>query len=159
MRRALALLVTLTALALPAAAVAQTCPQTSIGDIENEVMCPICGTPLSVATEAPQAQDEREYIQQLIDDCKSKDEIKQALVAQFGDRVLALPGDGDDNDLGDVLVYLIPALALLLGAVGIVFAVTRWRRRGGGSGGPLASDAAPTGGSSRLNEDLERYDL
>ncbi len=80
-------------------------------------MCPICGTPLGLATESPQAQDEREFIQRLIDDCRSKDEIKTALVAQYGERVLALPGDeGGDDDLGDVLVYVIPALAVLLGS-------------------------------------------
>lgn len=159
MRRAVALLVALAALALPAVAAAQSCPQTSIADIEDEVMCPVCGTPLSVATEAPQAQDEREYIQTLIDDCRSKDEIKRALVAQYGDGILALPGDEGERDLGDVLVYVIPALAVLLGAAGIAFAVIRWRRRGGGSG-PLDGDRpAAAGGGARLDADLERYDL
>ena len=35
------------------------CPKTTLGDIEDEVMCPVCGTPLGLATEAPQAQRER----------------------------------------------------------------------------------------------------
>ena len=39
------------ALALPAAAArGQDCPQTTLGDIEDEVMCPICGTPLGLAS-------------------------------------------------------------------------------------------------------------
>ena len=101
-------------------------------------MCPVCGTPLGLATEAPQAQREREYIQSLIDDCRSKDEIKQALVAQFGEEVLALPGDEGDDDLGDVLVYVIPALGLLLAAGGIAFAVVRWRARPGRGRGRCA---------------------
>jgi cytochrome c-type biogenesis protein CcmH/NrfF len=158
-RRAIALLVALTALALPAVAAAQSCPQTSIADVEDEVMCPVCGTPLSVATEAPQAQDEREYIQTLIDDCRSKDEIKRALVAQYGDGILALPGDEGDRDLGDVLVYVVPALAVLLGAAGIVFAVVRWRRRGGGGSGPLDGDRPAAAAGARLDADLDRYDL
>ena len=29
-----------------AQALAQDCPRTTLGDIEDEVMCPICGTPL-----------------------------------------------------------------------------------------------------------------
>src|SRR3712207_7870845 len=62
-------------------------------DIEDEVMCPVCGTPLSLATEAPQAIQQRRYIERLIADCRSKDEIKEALAAQFGDAVLALPGE------------------------------------------------------------------
>ena len=65
----------LLALAVPAAATAD-CPKTTLGDVEDEVMCPVCGTPLELATEAPQAQREREYIEQLIADCRSKDEVK-----------------------------------------------------------------------------------
>ena len=71
----------------PAAA---ACPETSLGDLEDEVMCPVCGTSLGLATEAPQAQRERAFIQRLIDQCKTKEEVKTALVAEFGDEVLAL---------------------------------------------------------------------
>src|SRR5687768_18465260 len=111
----LALAAALALLLVPAAAPAQDCPKTTLGDIEDEVMCPICGTPLGLASEAPQAQQERAYIERLIADCRSKDEIKRALVAQFGDAVLALPGDtGGDDDFEDVLVYLIPALGIAL---------------------------------------------
>ncbi|MBN1528879.1 MAG: cytochrome c-type biogenesis protein CcmH [Thermoleophilaceae bacterium] len=156
-RLAAPLVAMLAALAIAPAALAADCPRTTLGDIEDEVMCPVCGTPLELATEAPQANRERAYIQRLIDDCRSKDEVKQALVAQFGDRVLALPGD-EDSDFGDVLVYLIPGLGVVLAAGGIVVATRRWRRRGGGGGGPAA--AAPTSAASgRLDADLERYDL
>ena len=156
MRRAAALLAALAALAAPAAAGAQGCPQTTLGDIEDEVMCPICGTPLALASEAPQAQQQRAFIEEQIADCRSKEEIKRALVAQFGEGVLALPGDeSGEDDLGDVLVYAIPALAILLALAGIGFAVVRWRRR------RLRSRAvAPAGSDSgRLDADMERYDL
>ena len=157
MRRAAATGVALLAMLAPAPAVlAQDCPQTTLADIEDEVMCPVCGTPLGLASEAPQAQREREYIQSLIDDCRSKDEIKQALVAQFGEEVLALPGDEGDDDLGDVLVYVIPALGLLLAAGGIAFAVVRWRGAGPRRGGSAPAAAADR---SRVDSDMERYDL
>jgi cytochrome c-type biogenesis protein CcmH len=148
--------VMLAALAVAPAALAADCPKTTLGDIEDEVMCPVCGTPLELATEAPQANQERAYIQRLIDDCRSKDEVKQALVAQFGDSVLALPGD-EDSDLGDVLVYVIPGLGLLLAVGGIVVATRRWRSRGGQDAAtPAAPSSAATG---RLDADLDRYDL
>ena len=154
MRLRLAALMLVALLVLPAAAAAQDCPRTTLGDIEDEVMCPVCGTPLGLASEAPQAQDERAFIQELIDDCKSKDEVKQALVAEYGENVLALPGDEGDDDLGDVLVYVIPALAILLAAAGIAFAVIRWRRPERTAGPSLAgADGA------RLDDDMERYDL
>jgi cytochrome c-type biogenesis protein CcmH len=158
MRRVVALLAMLAVAGLPAAAAAQECPKTSLGDIEDEVMCPVCGTPLGLANEAPQAERERAYIERLIDRCKSKDEVKQALVAEFGDSVLALPGDQGDDDLGDVLVYVIPGLGILLAAGGIGFAAVRWRRRGGGPGGRRGTALAGTDGS-RLDDDMERYDL
>ena len=133
------------------AAAAQECPKTTLGDVEDEVMCPVCGTPLGLAQEAPQAQDQRAYIEELIAQCKSKDEVKQALVAEFGEGVLALPGDQGDDDLGDVLVYVVPAVGLALAAGGIVFAVLRWRRS------PQARGAGVTG--TRLDDDMDRYDL
>jgi cytochrome c-type biogenesis protein CcmH len=150
------LLSVLLALAVAPAAMAQDCPKTTLGDIEDEVMCPVCGTPLGLASEAPQAQRERAYIERLIERCKSKDEIKQALVAEFGDSVLALPGDQGDDDLGDVLVYAVPALGILLAAGGIAFAVVRWRRRGNEPGGRRTLGGAD---GSRLEDDMERYDL
>jgi cytochrome c-type biogenesis protein CcmH len=153
-KRALAIVVAAAGLILPGAALAQDCPQTTLGDIEDEVMCPVCGTPLGLASEAPQAIQEREYIERLIADCRSKDEIKRALVAQFGDAVLALPGDeGGDDGIEDVLVYVIPALALLGAVAGIAVALSRWRHRPG----PAAAGPAADGG--RVEKDMERYDL
>jgi cytochrome c-type biogenesis protein CcmH len=154
-KRVLALAMLCAALAVPGAALAADCPQTTLGDIEDEVMCSICGTPLGLAAEAPQAQRERAYIERLIADCRSKDEIKRALVAQFGESVLALPGDaGDDNGLEDTLVYVIPAVGLILAAGGIAFALRRWRGR------PRPDKAAAaTPDSSRVDVDMERYDL
>jgi cytochrome c-type biogenesis protein CcmH len=156
-RAVLAAAVAALALAAPSQALAQDCPQTSLGDIEDEVMCPICGTPLALASEAPQAIQQRAFIEEQIADCRSKEEIKRALVAQFGEGVLALPGDeSGEDDLGDVLVYAIPALAILLALGGIAFAVIRWRRgarRRAGDPAVAGSDTA------RLDADLERYDL
>ena len=147
MRRALVTLGLFLALAPAAAA----CPKTSLGDLEDEVMCPVCGTSLGLAAEAPQAERQRAYIQRLIADCKSKEEVKAALVAQFGDEVLALPED----DGFEIAAYLVP-LAVLLGAGGaIAFGVRRWRRRGA----PAATPQESTPDSKRLDDDLARYDL
>jgi cytochrome c-type biogenesis protein CcmH len=156
--RRLGLLLALIAMAAaPAAAVAKDCPKTTLGDIEDEVMCPVCGTPLGLASESPQAQRERAYIERLIAQCTSKDDVKRALVAEFGDRVLALPGDEGDDSLGDVLVYVIPAAGILLAAAGIAFAVLRWRRPRR-DGGPSGRALAATDGT-RLDDDMDRYDL
>jgi cytochrome c-type biogenesis protein CcmH len=157
MRRGALLLIALVLAATPAAAAAKDCPQTTLGDIEDEVMCPVCGTPLGLASDAPQAQRERAYIERLIAQCRSKDQVKKALVAEFGESVLALPGDEGDTGVGDVLVYVVPALGILLAATGIAFAVVRWRRprRQAAAGGRGLAGAE----GARLEDDMERYDL
>jgi cytochrome c-type biogenesis protein CcmH len=143
----------LVALALAPAALAADCPRTTLGDVEDEVMCPVCGTPLNLATEAPQANRERRFIQTLIERCRSKDQIKQALKAQYGDRVLATP---DDKGF-DLAAYVVPALALLVAAAGIALAAARWRRR---RSPDEDAPPAPAGAAkARLDSDLERYDL
>ena len=148
--RRIAILATL-ALLLAAPSAAAACPRTTLGDVEDEVMCPVCGTPLSVATEAPQAQRERELIERLIADCRSKDEVKRVLAAQFGDRVLATP---DDSGF-DLAAYLIPALIVLLGGGGVALAIRRWR------GARVEKSTSPqsTAATAQLDADIERYDL
>jgi cytochrome c-type biogenesis protein CcmH len=174
--RAALLAAAVLALLAPTAA-AQTCPRTTLGDIEDEVMCPICGTPLGLAQEAPQAQQQRAFIEEQIADCRSKEEIKNALVAQYGEGVLALPGDeSGEDDAGDVLVYAIPALAILAALGGVALAVVRWRGAAGEAGGARAGEGADTrlradaqpgaraepaaaSDRDRLDADLERYEL
>jgi cytochrome c-type biogenesis protein CcmH/NrfF len=148
-------LITVAALALPSAVSAAECPRTSLGAVEAEVMCPVCGTPLGLAAEAPQADRQRALIQRLVDRCQSKDEIKEVLVAQYGPGVLALPEAEGFN----LSAYLVPAVAVLLAALGIAFAASRWRRRGGGAPPPAAGPAPDSAAERRLTADLERYEL
>lgn len=139
---------------LPSLASAATL-QTNVNDIEGEVMCPICGTLLELA-ESPQAQRERVLVKRLVAEGKSKDEVKEALVAQYGPAVLALPS-GEGFDLS---AYLVPAIAFVAAAVALAFGVLRWRRAGKppGSGGTPTS-ALQGEDAERLDADLARYDL
>jgi len=138
---------------LPTAAVAA--PQTSLADVEDEVMCPICGTLLELSN-APQAERQRAFVARLIAAGRTKAEIKDALVAQYGDRVLALPrGSGFE-----LSAYLVPAIAFAAAILALGIGVRRWRRAGAGGGGPKAPRAGPGGeDSERLDADLARYDL
>jgi cytochrome c-type biogenesis protein CcmH/NrfF len=136
----------LATLLLAAPAAAATCPKTSTSDIADEVMCLQCGVPLNLAEDAPSAQRERAFIQRLVDQCRSKEEIKTALVAQFGDKVLADPKAK--------ATWLVPAIAFGAAIVALALAAARWRRRR-----PPPRAAAPMGDTSRLDADLERYDL
>ena len=159
MKRTLALLVTV-ALILPAAAPAQDYgeptppaqpPQTSLPDVEDEVMCPVCGTLLELASESPQALDERNFIRDLIAQGYSKEEIKDALVDEYGEEVLAVP----DDEGFDLAAWVIPGLAVIIGAIAIFIGLRRWRRDGAPSGD---AEALSDEDAKRLDSDIARYD-
>jgi len=125
-----------------------SCPKATLADIEDEVMCPVCGVPLGLA-EAPQAERERAFIRGMIDRCRSKQEIKRALAAELGPSVLALPEDEGFN----VAAYLVPALAILGLALGLV---TRQReRRRSGSDHPALGDTPPLDPADLARVDAE----
>ena len=156
MRARVAALVALAALVVTAAAGAADCTKTSVSDLEDEVMCPVCGTSLGLAREAPQARRERAYIARLVKRCRSKDEIKAALVAQFGDSVLALPS----KDGFDISAYIAPLLAMLLAGAGLIIGLVRWRRAGPTGARGAAAFATSRGidpaDAVRLDEELRR---
>ena len=148
------MLALLTALAIAAAGPAAAPATPSFTDIEDEVMCTVCGTPLNLAPQdAPFAQRQRAFIRRQIAQGRTKAQIKDALVAQYGLEVLAEPRD----EGFDAAAYVVP-LAVLGGAlVLLLFAVALWRRK------PPAPEAAAATGISpadrrRLDDDLRRYD-
>jgi cytochrome c-type biogenesis protein CcmH len=128
-------------------------PRASLPDIEDEVMCPVCGVPLNIA-DAAQAQREREFIRALIARGYDKGQIKDALVAQFGPSVLALPRKSGF----DLAAYAVPLGAGLVALAGLVTALVRWRRRGE-EAEPTAAPALSGADARRLEEDLARYDV
>ncbi len=154
-RAALALLLA-AALAAAPAATAAGAPQTTLSEIETEVMCPVCGTLLQLA-EAPQAKRQKAFISRLIAEGRTKGEIKDALVAEYGDEVLALPrGSGFT-----LSAYLVPIVAFLVAVVALGLGIARWRRAGdppGGGSSPTAAGPAMRT-RERLDADLARYDL
>jgi cytochrome c-type biogenesis protein CcmH len=134
---------------------ATAAPRASLTEIERQVMCPVCGTLLQLA-ESPQAQREKAFIQRLIAEGKSEDQIKDALVAEYGDEVLALPQDSGFS----LSAYVVPIVAFVLAAVALALGVLRWRRAGNSGGRGEPAPAGPEGDDAkRLDADLARYDL
>jgi cytochrome c-type biogenesis protein CcmH/NrfF len=144
MRRALALgLLLLLALAAPASAAA---PRASLPDIEDEVMCLECGTALNVSN-SDVADQERDFIAELIAQGRTKAQIKDALVAEYGPRVLATP---DDKGFG-LANWLVPLAVSLAAMALVVFTARRWRRR-------RAAPATAAGGPELDPDDARRLD-
>ena len=139
--------------AMPATAGVAPAPQTTVQAVEAEVMCPICGTLLELS-DSPQARREKAYVARLVAEGKTKAEIEDALVAQYGPSVLALP----EASGFDLSAYLVPAIAFVLAAALLAFGIARWRRDGDRA--PPADAGPPQGeDADRLEADLSRYDL
>jgi cytochrome c-type biogenesis protein CcmH/NrfF len=127
----------------------------SLTEIEKQVMCPVCGTLLQLA-ESPQAQRERVFIDRLIAEGKTEAQVKDALVAEYGDEVLALPPRSGFS----LSAYLVPIVAFLIAVIALAIGVLRWRRAGGAGPDDPAPAAGPSDADSeRLDADLARYDL
>ncbi len=146
------LIAALLALAVLAPAAAGATPRTSLPDVEDEVMCLECGTALNVSN-SEVANQERAFIAELIAAGRTKQQVKAALVAEYGPRVLAEPSD----EGFDLTAWLVPLLAALAALGLVVVTARRWRRaRGGGpdDGGPgLDPDDA-----RRLDAELAAFD-
>jgi cytochrome c-type biogenesis protein CcmH len=123
----------------------------SLPDIEDEVMCVECGTALNVSTSAV-ADQERAFIRRQIAMGKDKEEVKAALVDEFGPSVLAEPEEKGFS----LAAYLVPIALALLAVAGLAVAARRWRRRPDAAATapePLADDDA-----RRLDAELAAYD-
>lgn len=126
----------------------------SLIEIEKQVMCPVCGTLLQLA-ESPQALREKAFIRRLIDKGKTEAQIKDALVAEYGDAVLALP-KGSGFSLS---AYVVPVVAFILAAIALAIGVLRWRRAGDRGDKEVPEPGPSDEDSERLDADLARYDL
>ena len=126
-------------------------PQTTLPDVEDEVMCVECGTALNVS-QSPVADQERAFIRDRIAEGMTKDQIKDALVAEYGPDVLAVPeGRGFD-----VTAWLVPVLLAAFAALGVVLLGRRWR---GGRTAPAApGPELDPADARRLDAELTAFD-
>jgi cytochrome c-type biogenesis protein CcmH/NrfF len=138
-------------LAAPAAAAGQA-PRTSVPDIEDEVMCLECGTALNVSNSAV-ADQEREFIAGLVAKGLTKEQVKAALVEEYGPRVLAEP---QDDGFG-LTAWLVPLLAGLGAVVLVALTARRWRRVRGPAT-PAAGTRMDPDDERRLDAELAAFD-
>ena len=121
--RRLAALAALLLVVLAQLAAAAT-PQFSEEELETEVMCPVCGTRLDLS-HSPAADQIRAFIEQKRDAGWTKQQVKDALVAQFGQRILATtPTSGSG-----LFAWVVPLVVGIIGVAVAVGLVVAWRRR------------------------------
>ena len=111
--------VLIAALALAAPALAADPP--TLADLEDELVCPTCDTSLEMSN-SPIAERMRVFIRERIAAGDSKEEIKAALVEQFGEGVLAAPPKKGFN----LLAWLLPLVGLVLAGAVVTVLARRW---------------------------------
>jgi cytochrome c-type biogenesis protein CcmH len=158
MRRALACLTLLLALVAAAPAAASE-EHPTLAELEQELICPTCHSLLALSN-APVADRMRAFIRARIAAGDTKSEIKDQLVAQFGESVLAAPPKSGFN----LLAWALPLAGAAAGVALLALALRRWSR------GRVAEEppAAPPSANGRpaldpdlerrLDEELARYD-
>ena len=95
----------------------------TLADLDDELMCPACGTTLD-QSDAPVARQMKMYIRARIAAGDSEGEIKERLVDQFGEEVLAAPPREGFN----LLAWVLPLAGLGLAVPALGYAAWRWSR-------------------------------
>jgi cytochrome c-type biogenesis protein CcmH len=135
----------LVALVLVVGLTAAADPQTTLPDVEDEVMCVECRTALNISSSAV-ADQERAFIRARIAEGMTKEEIKAALVDEYGPAVLAEP---DDEGFDLAAGWLVPGAVVLLAGIGVLLLARRWR---------AAPEPAEAGGPELDPDDARRLD-
>ncbi|HWH55291.1 MAG TPA: cytochrome c-type biogenesis protein CcmH [Gaiellaceae bacterium] len=130
----------------------------TLNELENEVMCPVCGTTLA-QSDSPAAQQIERLIKASIADGKTKSEIKDQLVDNYGEAILASPPAHGFN----LLAWVLPLAGLGLAAALLGAAAWQWSRgrleeapapaRSANGRGPLDPEL-----EQRVDEELARFD-
>jgi cytochrome c-type biogenesis protein CcmH len=122
----------------------------SLAELEGEVMCPVCETTLDQSS-SPAAQQIKRVIASRIAAGDTKTQIKDRLVAEYGDAILAAP----PREGFGLVAWWLPVAGILAAAVAVGMGARRWAR---------AREPAPVGppldaaSERRLDDELRRFE-
>jgi cytochrome c-type biogenesis protein CcmH len=136
---------------VPAATASERHPTQS--ELESEVVCPACHTTLDQSS-SPIAQRMKAFIAARIRAGDTKSEIEDALVAQFGQAVLAKPATHGF----DLVAWVLPIAGLLAGAAFVGVAAWRWSRSAPRAGPAPAEPPLDPELERRVDEELARFE-
>jgi cytochrome c-type biogenesis protein CcmH len=131
----------------PEATSARGATPNDVNRVARQLYCPVCpNTPLNVC-ETQACKDWRELIRQKLSAGSSDQEIIDYFVVQYGQRVLAAPPPRGFN----LLVWIIPLLALGAGVAALVVVLRSWSAQRGRAATPAPSVPSAEG-SDRTRE-------
>jgi cytochrome c-type biogenesis protein CcmH len=157
----LLLLIALTSAALaqdnvpptPTPAAKQPVTADDVNHIAKQMYCPVCENEPLDACRTAACQQWRAQIGQMLADGQSEQQIKDYFVSRYGARVLAQPPAQGTS----LLLYVLPIVGLIVGAVIVVWLLRRLRARGTQS--VAAATSKPTGDAytDRVEKDLKNW--
>jgi cytochrome c-type biogenesis protein CcmH len=100
-------------------------PEERVFDVASGYKCPTCRSQSVADSEAPSAKAIKAEIARRLEAGQSEQEIRDYLVAQFGEEIVLTPSSSGVTGL----VWVIPVVAVALAVTGLAFAFRRWRRR------------------------------
>ena len=152
--RVVAAVVAAAALVLAAPAFASEQHPTQ-SEMEAELVCPTCHTPLD-ESDSVAAQQIKAYVRKRIAAGWTKSQIEDALVQVFGPAVLGVPRTHGF----DLLAWALPIGGIIVGAVVLGGGAWVWSRNRPGDNLSLAGAGAPLDPEleRRVDEELARFD-
>jgi cytochrome c-type biogenesis protein CcmH/NrfF len=133
---------------VPAAHASERHP--TLAELEGEVMCPVCETTLDQSS-SPAAQQIKRVIATRIAAGDTKTQIKDRLVAEYGDAILAAP----PREGFGLVAWWLPVAGIVAAAVVVGVGAWRWAR---------SREPAPVGppldpsSERRLDDELRRFE-
>jgi len=142
-------------LAAPQAAPLDPALEAEARQIETEVIAPCCWSQQVSVHQSPAADQMRADIRAMLADGRSHDQVLETFVAQYGERILAVPRARGYK----LSLYVLPVVLLVASAFVLGLLVRRMAGRGAPApaGGP-ASGAADDQYRDRLADELRDLD-
>jgi cytochrome c-type biogenesis protein CcmH len=128
--------------------------QQELLSLESQYECISCHEPLDQVN-SPQAISEKQELASLLSRGLNTTQIRNAMVAQYGEGVLTKP---PAHGL-DLTVYILPPAVLVAGLVLLAYTLPKWRaraRRNAGQAPPKADPLAPDD-ADRLDDELAKF--
>jgi cytochrome c-type biogenesis protein CcmH len=128
--------------------------ETRARELSKELRCMVCQNQSIDDSDAPLARDLRILVRERLQAGDSDDQVLDFLVKRYGEFVLLNPRFSERT----ALLWLMPVLALLIGAVVLIVAWRRYRRVTGTESPAVASAPLTADESARLSRILKGSD-
>ncbi len=137
-----------------AIATAATAATPSYSSALSQFMCTSCHEPLELVN-SPQAISEKSWMRHLLAEGLDMSQLRAAMVAQYGQEVLARPPASGFN----LTIYILPPALFVGGLALLAYTLPKWRRRSRRAAATRLPGAAPldTDDAQRLADELENF--